>query len=346
MENKNNFDIVRLVLALIVLLVHAAEVTRSTDIAWLAKILDSDFAVKGFFSISGYLICKSYIRSSSLGSYFKKRFARILPAYIFAIFFCMIIGVCLTTLPLMNFILNKTTLKYVVANLSFLNFVQPTLPGVFTDNPNQPMDGSLWTIKAELMLYLLLPAIVPFIKKYPLKTYLAIFAVSVVWFFYFTSIYSGPKAETLAKQFIYLSSYFFFGSLLATNISFFSKLKEISIASLVLYVLMKNTHLSFLIEPIVYSAMVILFCTNMFKEVKISHYGDLSYGLYLYHWPVIQVITHFGLYDSSPYMALLLTIIITLTMALISWHLLEKRFLQRKRTYSVDATDTTNAMLK
>lgn len=329
MNEKNNFDIVRFSLAFIVMLVHAAEVTRSADIRFLSQYLNSDFAVRGFFAISGFLIAKSYLRSKSLTSYFIKRAQRILPAYIFVIVLCFVIGMCLTTLPLMDFLKNKETIKYLIANFSFLNFIQPSLPGVFTSNPNQPMDGSLWTIKAELTLYVLLPFIVPLMKKSPLKVWSIIFVISCAWFFYFTSLYTGPKADTLAKQFVSLSSFFFFGSLLAIHQPTFDRLKEITIVSLVVFLLFKNTQYSFIIEPIAFSSVVILFCTNLCKEVKISQYGDLSYGMYLYHWPIIQVLQHFGLFATNAFIGLGLTIVITLALAYTSWNVLESRFLKR-----------------
>jgi len=329
MNEKNNFDIVRLSLAFIVMLVHSAEVTRNADIRFLAHLLNSDFAVKGFFAISGFLIAKSYLRSKSLTSYFIKRAQRILPAYIFTIIMCFVIGMCLTTLPLMDFLKNKETLKYLVANFSFLNFIQPSLPGVFTNNPNQPLDGSLWTIKAELTLYVLLPFIVPLLKRSPLKVWSVIFIISCAWYFYFTALYSGPKADTLAKQFIALSSYFFFGSLLAVHQPTFDRLKEITIVSLVVFLLFKSTDYAFIVEPVAFSAVVILFCTSLCKEIKISQYGDLSYGMYLYHWPIIQVLQHFGVFDANAFAGLGLTIVMTLALAYTSWNLLESRFLKR-----------------
>lgn len=143
MGEKNNFDIIRLILASVVMLVHTAQVTRNDDIHFLSELLNSDFAVKGFFAISGFLIAKSYLRSSSLKSYFIKRAKRILPGYIFVIILCFIIGMCVTTLPLSEFITSKDTIKYLIANLTFLNFIQPSLPGVFTENPIPAMDGSL-----------------------------------------------------------------------------------------------------------------------------------------------------------------------------------------------------------
>jgi peptidoglycan/LPS O-acetylase OafA/YrhL len=329
MNEKNNFDIVRLSLAFIVLLVHSAEVTRNPDIRFLAHFLNSDFAVKGFFAISGFLIAKSYLRSKSLTSYFIKRAQRILPAYIFVVIMCFVIGLCLTTLPIVDFLKNKETVKYLIANFSFLNFIQPSLPGVFTSNPNQPLDGSLWTIKAELSLYVLLPFVLPLMKKNPLKVWGAIFFISCAWFFYFTVVYTGAKADTLAKQFISLSSYFFFGSLLATHQPTFDRLKEITIISLVVFLLFKDTDYSFLVEPIAFSSVVILFCTNLCSEIKISQYGDLSYGMYLYHWPIIQVLQHFGVFNANAFLGLLMTIVITVALAYTSWNLLESRFLKR-----------------
>lgn len=333
MKEKNNFDIVRLILASIVMLVHSAEVTRNVDIRFLSNYLDSNFAVKGFFAISGFLIAKSYLRSDTIRSYFAKRALRILPAYCFVIIMCFFIGVCLTTLPLLEFIKHKDTVKYLIANLSFMNFLQPSLPGVFTGNPNQPLDGSLWTIKAEVILYILLPFIIPLMKKNPLKIYFIIFFVSCLWFFYFTYLYSGPKADTLAKQFVSLSSYFFFGTLVATYQPAFDKIKGTAIASLIIFFLLKNTAFSFLIEPIAFSSLIILLCTGFCKEIVISQYGDLSYGMYLYHWPIIQVLTHFGVYDKNAYLGLLLTVTLTLALSYISWNLLEKKFLKIKKSH-------------
>lgn len=340
MKEKNNFDIVRLILAFTVLLVHSAEVSRSADIKFLAHFLNSDFAVKGFFAISGFLIAKSYMRSKSLSDYALKRAKRILPAYIFTIIMCLCIGICVTSLPVSHFLVDSQTLKYMVANFSFMNFIEPSLPGVFTSNPNQPMDGSLWTIKAEITLYALLPFALFFMKRKPLTSYLFIYLISCLWFWFFIHIYTGARADTLAKQFIGLSGYFFFGTLLAVHQASFDKLKEIAIVSLLAYFLTKDTQLSIFVEPIAFSSVVLLFCTSMFKEVPIGKYGDFSYGLYLYHWPIIQLLIHFGVYEANPLLGVALTIMITLLLAVISWNLLESRFLKRKSQPSITIKPT------
>ncbi|WP_255569908.1 acyltransferase [Erwinia sp. S43] len=242
------------------------------------------------------------------------------------------LGVLTTNLKFTEFVFHTTTFKYLVANLTFLNFLQPSLPGVFTLNPIQPMDGSLWTIKAEVMLYILLPCVIPLMTRKPILAYFLIYSISCFWFFYFTSIYNGPKAETLAKQFVSLSSYFFFGTFLVVYKKAFDKIKIISLFSLVVFFYFKlKGDILFLIEPIAYSSFVLFLCTSFMKEVSVKFIGDISYGIYLYHWPIIQLLIFLGVYTFNAFLGLLLTIILTLIASYISWNLLEKRFLQRTK---------------
>lgn len=330
MNEKNNFDIVRVVLAFIVMLVHSAEVTRNQSLSFFADYLNSDFAVKGFFAISGYLIARSYIRSSGLVSYALKRARRILPAYFFVILCCFLIGLFLTTYQPIKFILDSGTIKYLAANLTFLNFAHPSLPGVFSSNPNQSMDGSLWTIKAEITLYIILPFVIPFIQKNYKLTISIILLIAVSWFLYFTKIYHGPKGGTIAKQFVYLSSFFFVGSLYSLNEVVFKRIGFITIVSLCCYFIFRGSSFNVFIEMIAFPSVVIYACTSFFKEIHINKVGDLSYGIYLYHWPIIQLIQHYGIFDRHPYLGEILLVISTCSVSYLSWHLLENKFLKRK----------------
>ncbi len=89
MINKNNFGFLRLLFAILVILSHAPEAidgNRNREI--LTNIFGTlsfgEFAVDGFFLISGYLIYKSFDNSSSIKSYFYKRILRIYPGFIAA----------------------------------------------------------------------------------------------------------------------------------------------------------------------------------------------------------------------------------------------------------------------
>lgn len=163
--DKNNFDGVRIGLALIVVFAHLATLTQASEFAYFTSIFDSNFAVKGFFAISGFLVAKSYLSSQNLVEYGEKRLRRIYPAYMTSILLGLCIGLISTTLSFSDFIQSPETIKYIIANLTFLNFIQPTLPGVFEHNFLQALNGSLWTIKVEVMLYFCIPALLYGNKK-------------------------------------------------------------------------------------------------------------------------------------------------------------------------------------
>lgn len=80
---------------------------------------------------------------------------------------------------------------------------------------------------------------------------------------------------------------------------------------------------------IAFPSVVIFLCTGFFKEIKLNFIGDLSYGIYLYHFPIIQLLQHLKLFDYNAYMGLLITSLATFSLAYLSWHLLENRFLKR-----------------
>src|ERR1700744_2670004 len=86
---NNNFDIVRLVLATIVVFVHSSALSLNSSLDILPRILSAHVAVEGFFAISGFLIFASYDRCKSIGEYFSNRAFRILPGYWLSTIFCL-----------------------------------------------------------------------------------------------------------------------------------------------------------------------------------------------------------------------------------------------------------------
>jgi peptidoglycan/LPS O-acetylase OafA/YrhL len=333
MADRNNFDGVRVGLALIVVFAHVSVLTELPDFRLFGTIFDSNFAVKGFFTISGFLVTASYIKSRTFHEYATKRLRRIYPAYTAAVLLCLLIGCLVSSLSLSDFFSSKQTTKYLISNLTFLNFIQPTLPGVFQENPEATVNGSLWTIKVEVMLYLCVPAIVFLFKNVgALKTTCFLMLLSSFWGLFFLSIYDGSMGVELARQFPGQLAYFIFGGYLAYNPRSLGNIKYCLIFLWPAIFATENPQLRIFIDPFAYSATVIWFSTLNLPYLNATKFGDISYGLYLFHFPVIQLLFHLNCF-SNPWLGLALTLITTTAISLVSWHFIESRFLKRSSHY-------------
>jgi peptidoglycan/LPS O-acetylase OafA/YrhL len=334
--DKNNFDGVRIILALIVVFAHLAALTQEPDFKYFEVIFDSNFAVKGFFAISGLLVTKSYLSSRSTLEYAEKRLRRIYPAYTLAIVLCLFIGLFATTLNASDFLKSPQTLKYLLANLTFLNFIQPILPAVFETNPTQALNGALWTIKVEIMLYFCIPALIYFFKRFGSSTTtITIFFLSVAWVYFFTFQYSGSKGEEIARQFPGQLSCFALGAFFAVNKKMIANIRVIALVSLLALFMTTNPLAKLVIDPIAYSSIVIYLSIAAFRSLNLGKYGDISYGIYLYHFPIIQALIFVGAFEANVWMGFSATFVITLIIALASWHFIEKRLLKRTSHYVV-----------
>jgi peptidoglycan/LPS O-acetylase OafA/YrhL len=127
-DRNNNFNFLRLFFAFSVALGHAALAEYNYP---FRVLFNGHVAVCGFFIISGFLITKSYSESKSLKEYFVKRCRRLLPAYFLVVLLCAAGMVLLSDLPAREYFTSPALYRYAGANLCFMNFMQPSLPGVF-----------------------------------------------------------------------------------------------------------------------------------------------------------------------------------------------------------------------
>lgn len=342
---QNHFDIVRVSLAFIVVLGHLSSLTQSPELTFFSSIFNSDFAVKGFFSISGFLVTKSYLSNNNISTYANKRFRRIYPAYIVCILFCILLGACCTTLSLAEFVTHYATLKYLISNAIFLNFLQPNLPFVFNDNPISSLNGSLWTIKIEIMLYCFVPIInicYNFIGY--VKTAIIFFILSISWVYFFTYIYQDTLSPEIARQFPGQLSYFILGSLFYVNTKILKNIKWIFLISMFLLFVIQNPYLKLIFDPICYCSIVLYFSLgfsfrnsfllsrtrfNIGSKIIFRKCGDLSYGIYLYHFPIIQTLIFAKYFEINIWLGVFLTIFLTLIAASLSWNILEKKIINK-----------------
>lgn len=329
--NDNCFDFLRFSFAVNIMLAHLCFLSNNENFYFLLGFTDSIIGVKGFFVISGFLVAKSYTNTSSLRNYFVKRVKRILPAYFFVIFLSVVSLSLVSTYSFYDYFFNDNIIKYLASNLVFLNFLHPCLPGVFENNLMCVVNGSLWTLKVEEGFYLFLPILFYIIKKTK-KQFLILLLVylsSIFYWFIMTNYFQKP---TLAKQLPGYMSYFAGGIFLYLNFDFIYKhrIKLLTLAIASLWVSSLADLKIDIFSPIAFATLVITIAYSFKPLNKFGKYGDFTYGIYIFHFPIIQIFKQYDLFVK--YNALLMgfcVISITLLMAIFSWFFIEKRFLDR-----------------
>lgn len=318
----NNFDIMRLVLALTVVVAHCRILSQSASLGVIG-VLNPEIAVYGFFAISGFLVVASYERSGSLRQYFAKRARRILPGYWLSTIFCVLIAVAFTH--------SFHVWGFLFANLTFMNFLHPGIPGLFSSNFLPAVNGALWTIKEELSFYVCVPFIVWLCRKYGHDIILPLLIVlSIVY----KEMTSGPISHQLPAQL----AYFLTGTLVYYHLSWFKrKGLWIVAAAAVAYIIYSVTGWIFL-QPCSISILTIGSCYLLPHFEGPAKWGDFSYGAYVLHFPIIQSLVALGLFSYNPWFALMTVLVLVSVSAVLSWKFVESPFLKsRLRKISADA---------
>lgn len=335
----NNFDLLRFAFAFIVFLVHAHVLSGRSELSGLSRWLSSEFAVQSFFVVSGFLVFMSFKNSRSVGDYFSKRVRRIYPAY-----FAVVVGVALGGVLLSQLQANEyfstDWVRYLVANLAFLNFLAPDLPGVFPKNTFTAVNGALWTLKIEVMFYVSVPLIAAFCT--PSRRWwvlLSLYTLSVIYLVAMERLAQQTGRELyiqLGRQLPGQLSFFIAG---AAGYYFLDAAKRrwrvlAPIALLVLLAPLPRT-VALALEPAALGIVVVYLAIRVRYLGNFGRYGDLSYGIYILHFPIVQTLVGRGWFDSSPYGALLLAALLVVSGAFVSWHFIEKPFLRKSSHYVI-----------
>lgn len=330
-SRENNFNIIRFIAAVMVIYGHMYHLIGSLPKNYFGMAVSS-IGVKVFFLISGYLIMQSYVRDSSLLRYAIRRFFRIVPGLIGVVIFSVfIVGPIFTTLPLGDYF-RDPLIKLYLKNIVF--FINYNLPGVFADNiyPNA-VNGSLWSLPVEVFMYIMLPIIFIIFRKLSKKPIIFSFAIIAEGInlgrqIFFPDlrivIYGSNIIDALA-----LIPYFFVGMLFC-----FDEIKrflnfQLAAALLIIGMMLdvstvKGELLLFFVLP--YFVFSFAFVDKpLFKNCFSKN--DYSYGMYLYGFVIQQILVnklaHLGL---SLNIFMVISTIVTMIFAMLSWHLIEKPF--------------------
>lgn len=336
---SNNFDLLRFLFAGTVCLVHAYELSGFKELGIVSTFLSSTIAVEAFFVVSGFLIFMSYERSSSTSSYAEKRIRRILPAYIVVVMSCALGLVVISSIPYGEYFSSKW-LKYVLANLGFMNFIQHSLPGVFEGNKINAVNGALWTLKIEAMFYLSVPVFVYLFRRFGcLKILIIVYFSSAVYVFILSIMAENTDSglyAILSRQLPGQLSYFMAGAFFYYFLDAFEKHTKYFVSFAILVLSISTTISLSFIEPFAIATLVIFFGLFLYMG-NFGKFGDISYGVYILHFPIIQIFLNEAWLKESPWLFLSSIIVATLLGAMFMWHFVEKKFLHRSSHY-VSAT--------
>lgn len=330
----NNFTFLRFLLAGVVVMEHVHELSGAHAIDALTAHFSGTLAVKGFFVLSGILVFMSYENSKSVGSYFSKRIRRIYPAYFMIVMLCAIGLPALSESFSLKYYCSSAWLKYVVSNLFFLNFLEPSLPGVFEGNKLSAVNGSLWTLKIEMMFYFSVPIIVYLYRRYGrFVVMVGLYVLSAAYL----CLMRALAEKTGASIYLFLSHqlpgqlmYFIAGSCMYYYLPWIER-RLFFVVGLAIAVCVVNAFYPLiLLEPLAVAVFVTVFGLYRYFG-NFDKYGDLSYGVYILHFPIIQVLIVYGCFQKNPYQSLMMTIILVILGAFASWNLVEKRFLKSAR---------------
>ncbi|HSH73877.1 MAG TPA: acyltransferase [Methylophilaceae bacterium] len=337
-QNQNNFGLLRLSLAILVILSHSFELidgNKSREI--LTKLFDSisfgEFAVDGFFLVSGYLVFKSYFHSSSLVKYLAKRLLRIYPAFIGASIISILF---FATLSAGIKVIDWSLVGFTSYLQKMLLLVQPIIVGVFPDNHYKLLNGALWSIQYEFICYLVLPfvAILSSNQRNVIFTFTCLLTISftaikLTLFKYY--IYHDPVFISVGEIARLTTGFFIGGSyyLYKDKINWCQRYSVISLIALIAFLL---TPLLAHLGVFIFGGYLIFNFAINYKNKFYNQIGsknDISYGVYLYAWPIQSLIIQY-LPSISPVLLFSLSVLFSCLFAYLSWKLIEEPLMMFK----------------
>jgi peptidoglycan/LPS O-acetylase OafA/YrhL len=343
-RENNNLDIFRILAAIMVIYGHAyALLPNGGQSDFIGRMLGYDYsgslAVKIFFFLSGLVVTNSLISKGNAYEFIISRLFRIWPALIATILIsAAIIGPILSTKTIAQYFSDPLTSSYITSNISL--HTSYVLPGVFELNkyPNT-INGSLWTIPYEVYAYVILLSF--FMIGISRSHALAIFTFTIV-----------AAAPILKFDFIYslfptnhetamLGPCFAYGSIMAILKDKININISTATGSWALFFILKGSKVEMhALYSAIFITIIYLASTGALLKMKPNH--DISYGVYLWGFPVQQIlsmyISEYGILVNQ-----ITAIVISCILGYVSWILIEKRCM---KVGSLLVKKTSNIKLK
>jgi peptidoglycan/LPS O-acetylase OafA/YrhL len=326
---ENNFNLLRMIAASGVLFSHAYPISLGAGaVQPLVGILHGTalgtVCVWVFFAISGFFITQSYMRSPSPRRFLTARALRLFPGLLVVLLVTVAVGSLLTLAPLPEFLSAVPT--YLLRNLTLIQ-LSYDLPGVFATNTYGPaINGSLWTLIYEVLCYLAVLAAGMLGVLHRPKLFWPVFGVLLIGLLVLVPLVPlHDRITTLAS----LAFPFVLGTAAYIGRAHIPLSLPLAGGLAVVAALAYSTPA---FQPLFVLALSYLtFLIGYWRSPVLQAYnrlGDYSYGMYIYAFPVQQLVASYGVTD--PWLNIAISLPVTLGCAVLSWHLIEKTALSFK----------------
>lgn len=341
--DRNNFTLVRLILASAVIYTHSVESMGFVDeasfvfgrqISWLA--------VNGFFSLSGFLMYRSLERNPQIGHFALSRFMRIWPG-MFAM--CLIVAAIytlFTNVSIGRYLLGHETFSFVFRN-------QLLIPSYYLTGVNCPsvdggglcvINGSLWTIRWEVSCYVAIALVsaTGLLVRRRFTLYVLTTLVLFSLFFNYPPVNHWFKVTPAAhfyfpQQIARLWTAFAIGAAAYANRDRI-KLSWLgaAIALAIVYVT-RNDFFGDLVRAVAVCYWMLCIGFLSTRTLPDAHkLPDYSFGMYIYGMPAMQVY-RILVPNIEPHLLALATLVTTVPFAAFSWHIVEKPAQQLRKSF-------------
>jgi len=327
-DRGNHFNLLRLLFACLVIAAHCPEIVygnRSHEpLTMLFGTLSfGELAVDGFFVLSGYLIVKSWVHRPNWSAFLASRARRIVPGFVVCALCCAFVVGPLGADPGYFSQFGWTGFAKSVATLSL-----PVIPDVFAGTYYPVVNGSLWTIRYEVLCYLavlLFGMMGGFRIRFAWLVATATFTVLFMAARFDAWPLDGKTGQHLARFFMI----FGIGGCYFLYVRDMLKRNTFVIPAAVMLAIMIGSPQWAELGVAVFGAYLILsFAIREATALEwFNRLPDISYGVYLYAWPITKLLLWWWPAMTAP-MVSFWTLLASLAAGTLSWYLVERPFMR------------------
>lgn len=326
---RNSFDLIRLALAGLVAISHGIVLHTGDQPTWGQSTL-GDFAVDGFFVLSGFLVVSSYLRLNSFVRYGWHRMLRILPGFWVCLLVVALVAAPLAAvlqgLPITTpFVAAPSAFRFLAVNAGLL-INQYGIGGLLAHTPTPFIFiGSLWTLVLEAMCYVALAVLgVIGLLRY---RWLVLALAATAWLAMSAQALgviapTWDNALRMLTMFFLGACAFLFADLVPMHWSLLLGAIALFLASAAV---LENYRVAGA-AAFVYLLLWLAACLPAKVRLRV----DLSYGVFMYHWPLQQLLVLTIAFNLPTWAFVALSLSLSVPVAMMSWKLVERPALAQK----------------